>query len=254
MSWNLIDAIASTNQVDGRLVRPFGLSVKLGDVVQVQSNGNLSLQGSCRTLLGLNPTPARQGPPGDLFVQSAAGTSIAFRAAGTGSTLYPDLPSADACLDIQLANSQSWLLACRQRVLHTLTDQNRYREAILQSFQRGVWQKDWALVIEVGIVQQITLLAAQSQNTKLTLALSGQVASSAAMEAKLTSNASLVRTNSALVQWIMNEPSTAFCNAVRVKERWFSSPDVVPLESVEPAAGSLQAAPDADVWENISSK
>jgi len=62
MSWKLIKSIQG--ETDLRLILPFGLSLRVGDVIGVGRDGNFTLEGSCRSLLGLSagkPRPAQGG-------------------------------------------------------------------------------------------------------------------------------------------------------------------------------------------------
>src|ERR1700676_1103894 len=185
MSWSLIKSIQ--NETDLRLILPFGLAVRLGDVVSVGRDGNLALEGSSASLLGQpagEPRPA--GAVIDLMRQSGTGTTCVFRAAGTASTLFPSLPSTTAGFDIGFDSQEGWVLACSGRSLTSLDEVNRFRQPILDAYLRGVWKPDWALVISIATVDRMTLLASASRNTQVALSVTGTFASDSPLEAKLT--------------------------------------------------------------------
>jgi hypothetical protein len=250
MSWNLIKAIQASD-VDMRLVKPYGLRLRLGDIVKVDEKGGLTLEGSCFSILRERPLPSRKGSSGDLFVQSAKGTSIKFLAAGTASTQFPELPQANAGVKIEFEDSQSWMFACTGRVIEILEDHNRFRQAILSAYRRKVWDADWALVTQVATVESLTLIAATSDKTQVVLSLGASVADGATMEAKLTAHASIASTTSALDKWISNEPASAFINAIRVKPGWLRD-SVVALEAVDDTKErDFLSAPDEEAWEDV---
>lgn len=252
MPWNarnLVDSVSSADGVGARLVYPFGLALKIGDVVSASDGANLTLEGSCQSLLGKKLSAIRQGPPGDFLVQSKSKVSFAYRAAGTASTQFPQLPSANARYEIGLEEEQSWLVACTGRVMHSLTELAPLRQGILDSYARGVWQKHWALVYEVGIVDGLTLLAAKSRNTNLALTLGATVAPTATDVVKLTADVMVAQSTSSLVQWIPTAASVAFYNAIRIREHWFTPPDVATLESPQ-AESTIAKAEFDEVWES----
>src|SRR5438552_16613725 len=99
MSWDLIRSIQK--DTDLRLILPFGLNVHIGDVIGVQRDGSFILEGSSASLLGISPgNPRTAGIGVDLAKQSGKNTSMTFRAAGEASTLFPQLPTAHAGVDI----------------------------------------------------------------------------------------------------------------------------------------------------------
>ena len=70
MSWRLIRSIQESDDLAMRLIMPFGLSLGLGDVVEVQRNGTFLLEGSCESLLNINTGQPRLGDPRDIYVTS----------------------------------------------------------------------------------------------------------------------------------------------------------------------------------------
>ena len=248
MSWNLIRSLQQ--DTDLRLILPFGLSVRLGDIVSVDRNGNLTLQGRCESHLRLEAGSPRVGQPIDLMHQSGDGTSITYRGEGTASSLFPQLPSASAGFDVSFGSQNSYLLALKGRVLATLTDLDRFRQPILRAYRCGVWQPDWVLVTAVSTVERMTLLASQTRDTKLALSLDGQVAENAALEAKLTGGVSILSTSHNVTSCITTEPAPAFCEGWRIKASWWKPTDVGTL-SISAVNEEAEAASPDDFWEKM---
>jgi len=248
MSWTLIKSIQE--EADLRMILPFGLSLKVGDVIRVDRDGNFTLEGSCRSLLGLSAGKLRPAQPGsvDLVRQYGENTSCTFRTAGTMSNLFPELPTAQAGFDISFGASDSWLLALTGRVLSSLEETHRFRAPILDAYKMGVWKPDWALVISTAQVKRMTLIASSSSNTKVALSLNATVAQDAPLEVQLTSDATIVAANQEFVKCIIMEPATAFCSALRVRDSWWGSPVVGTLSK---ANNKNITDIDNQFWEDI---
>lgn len=99
----------------------------------------------------------------------------------------------------------------------------------------------------------MTLLASETKGTNVALSMDGQLPATAANEIKLTAGISIAATNRRLVQCITSEPSAAFCSAIRVRDSWWSGPEVGGLESThEPAPPpDPAAAPFEQFWEHV---
>src|SRR5207249_2165131 len=132
-----------------RLIVPFGLQVRPGDIVHVGEDGGLSLEGTTESLLGLpasKPRPATSGGVIDIMRTSKDGTQYTFRGKGQASTLFKDLPKASAGVDIEFGSSRGWILAVIGRSLSSLDEVNRYRKAIKEASERDIWDPNWALI------------------------------------------------------------------------------------------------------------
>jgi hypothetical protein len=237
---------------DVRLVLPFGLNLVVGDVVSIdKKDGNLTLEGSTRSLLRMEPgTPRTPAPPGDSWWLHGKGSQCTFRGAGTASALFAGAADASAGFDIHFDSAQSWLLATRKRQLASLDEVHRYRAPILAAFHRNVWKPDWALVTEVATADRVTLLASRMANTNVALSLGANVAANAATEVKLTADVSVSNTNQQLTQWIRSEPAVMGFRGLRVRDPWWRSAYVDTLKPGEEPAGDVQTASDEDFWED----
>jgi hypothetical protein len=249
MSLKLIQSIQKATEL--RLILPIGLNLALGDVISVAKDGVFRIEGSCRSLLGVPPGSSR--PPGakvDFQQQAGEGTVCAFRAAGTASSLFPDVPHANAGFDITLAAVDSWVLALVGRELTVLDQVDGLREPILNAYARGVWRNEWALVTGIATVDRMTLLASSSANTRVALSLGGQVSAAMPLEASLTADASIVGMNQQLIKCITSIPAVAFCTAIRVKSPWFGDPNIGQLKITREKGDPLTASHDA-FWEDV---
>lgn len=251
MSWRLIKEIQG--DTDLRLILPFGLTVRLGDVISVGKDGTLKLEGSAKSMLRMSAGKPREGDERgvDLLQQSKRGTKFSFRAAGTASTLFENLPSADAGFDIEFGSADAWLMALKGRSIDTLDELERFRRPILDAYHWGAWRADWALVTAIATVQGITLLAAESSGTKVALSTSAQFAPNASVEVKLTAGASVLATSSEIVQCIRDEPLIAFISAIRVKPGWLKND----IGALEPRRRDVLPEPEKaahhDFWESL---
>lgn len=248
MSLKLIKSIQK--DTDLRLILPFGLSLKLGDVIAVGPDGTFSLEGDVRSLLGISAGRSRTGEPTDSSWSSGKNVSHEFRLAGRASTLFPQLPHASAGMDVKLDSAKSWLLAVRGRQLRALENVNRFRAPILDAYRRGVWKPDWALVTTIGEASRMTLLAARSRNTKVALSLGAQISANAALEIQLTSGISIAAASQEITQCITRRRTAVSCGALRVRDPWWRSPEVAALREVAATADPL-SAPDDTFWESV---
>jgi len=251
MSWKLIKSIQDKTEL--RLILPFGLGLRLGDVISVSKDGKFMLEGSCRSLLGIRAGKPRtaQKKGVDLTQQFGKKTAYTFRTAGTASTLFPNLPTAKAGFDISFGTSDSWLLAIMGRVISSLDQVNRFRRSILKAYNLGVWKPDWALVVLVAKVDSMTLIASTSSDTKVALSSGATVSANASLEAKLTSDVSIAATNKEFMQYIIIEPTNTFCSALRVRDSWWHHPYVKTLADAGTDAEDMDSADDEEFWEDV---
>lgn len=231
---------------------PFGLNLKLGDVVSVNRNGTFNLEGTSASLLSRKVGKVRQPQPANvnLMRQSGSDTSLKFRTKGSASTLFENLPTANAGFDISFGSASGWMLAFTGRAISAIEELDTFRGDILGAYWRGVWKPDWALVTSVSTVERMTLLASSTSGTNVALALNGQFDPASPIEVQLTAEASIVATNHELIQCVTTEKITAFCSAVRVRDRWWSHPEVVTLEKHLAPDIALTASSD-DFWESV---
>jgi hypothetical protein len=248
MSWDLVRDIQTDTDV--RLILPFGLALRLGDVVSVGRDGAYSLEGSSASLLGQPPGSPRAGGAVDIGQLSGHGVSCTFRAAGSASTLFPELPHATAGLDIAFSKKSGWALAMTGRALLSLQNVNRYREPILDAYRRKVWKPDWALVTMIGDAERMTLLAARDNDTKVALSLNGTVAATAGLDVQLTSDVAIAATNQEITHCVTTTRMPVACRALRVRDPWWRSPYVSDLAWSAPPASVHEAADDA-FWEDV---
>ena len=252
MSWDLLRTVQQ--KTDIRLILPFGMNIRVGDVISLDRGGAFSIQGSTASVLGL-PRPAaedvRDGRDVDVADMYGKGTSRTFRLAGEASTLFQDLPSANAGFDISFKSVDSWLLALTGRTIKAFTEVNQYRRPILDAYFRGVWKPDWALVTAVAYADRMTLLASTSKDTKVALSLSGTVTKTTPLSAQLTAGASIAATNNELTQCITDAPGPVGCRAIRVRDRWWqSAADIGDLATIAPD-DSIEDASYNEFWQYI---
>jgi hypothetical protein len=246
MSWKLIKSIQK--KTDLRLIMPLGLNLKLGDVIAVGKDGTFTLEGSANSLLGSGLVKRRASQPAKINIYDVSGkkTQVQFRAAGTASAFFKGLPSASAGMDISFGSADEWVLAIWGRSLTSLDQIDAFRRPILDAYRWGVWKGDWALVTSIATVDKMTLLASRTRNTKVALSLSATVAPTGAPELKLTSGATIIATNAQITQCITTKPTVAFCAAIRVRDPWWSHPDIRTL-----AKGTVPRKPMTASYKNF---
>jgi hypothetical protein len=254
VSWQLIKQIRSAT--DGRLVLPLGLSLKLGDVVSVGDNGNLTWEGHVDTLLG--PTQVLQGrvgPPVNLFTTSDNGVRVSFRAAGHVSAIDPSIPNANAGVDIVFERAKSWVLGIVGRRIQQFAADS-LRAAILDANRRGVWKEDWALINQVAHVDRMTLIASTTANTKVALGIGANVGPQTPFESTLTADVHIAFATQQLTQCIFVRPTVAFVGGLRVRDEWWRKrPSVYGVLSSKPTQLAMDAEPAdrEEVWEDCDS-
>ena len=251
MSWKLIQSIQK--KTDLRLILPFGLSVKLGDVINVGRDGNFALEGSCKSILEMSAGKPRQADngKGDLMIQSGKEAKYVFRGEGSASSFFPQVPSAHGGFDVSFGKADSWILALKGRTIDSLSELNRFRHPIVTSFERGVWKPEWALVTSVARVERMTLLASTSAKTQVSLSLGAKINPAADLAAKLTSDISIVAANQEFTHYITPKPMIAFCTAIRVKDSFWRGYDIGTLNEATPKKKPVDKMKDRDFWEDI---
>ncbi|GAT03709.1 hypothetical protein [Mycolicibacterium fortuitum] len=251
MSWDLLRSVQE--RTDTRLIIPFGLEIRIGDVIRVDPNGEFTLEGSTSSVLGV-PRPSskdiRDGRAVDLADMFGKGATRTFRVEGEASTLFPDLPSATAGFDISFNSANSWLLALTGRNIRSFTEVDRYRKPILDAYGRGVWRRDWALVTTVAYADRMTLLAASSSATRVALSLAATVTAASPLSAQLTAGASIAASNNELTQCITDTPGPVGCRALRVRDRWWRPTDVGDLSELA-ADDKVEDPSYTDFWQDI---
>lgn len=252
MSWSLIRSIQ--RDTDLRLVMPFGLNLRVGDVISVGRDGGFTLEGTCGSLLDC-PAGQPRTPSGSigLMRQSGKNTTFKFRAAGTASALFQDLQNTKAGFDISFGSADGWVLALKGRSLTSLDDIDRFRRPILAAYRLKVWKSDWALVTSISTVERMTLIASRTSNTNVALALSGQVAANMPLEVQFTSGASILAISNEIIQCIIDEPLVAFCSAKRVCDPWWRFWSPTGIGSLAPGEGPkdpMKATAD-EFWEDV---
>lgn len=248
MSKDLIKTIQG--KTDMRLILPFGLSLRPGDIVSVGRDGGFSLEGSTESLLGLSVRTRDAGSPTDIYRLSGHETTCTFRGVGEASTLFPELPSASARFDVSFSSEQGWLLAMTGRQLRPLEEFNQLRRPILLAYRRGVWKPDWAIVTGVATADRMTLLAAETQHTDVMLTLSAIVTTGTPVEARLTAGVSITATSQQLTQCITQTSMPVACTGRRVRDPWWRNPYVQDLGDVD-LPKDAEAAPDDQFWEDV---
>ena len=249
MSWDLIRAVQ--RDTDVRLILPFGLALRLGDVISVGKDGGFTLQGSAKTLLGVGWGKARTGKGVDIEGSSGKDVSRQFRAAGKASTVFKNLPAASASLDVSFGSAESWLLAMTDRTLRSFEDVNRFRVPILDAYGRGTWKPDWALVTEIGTADRMTLLAAKAKNTNLALSLGATATASSGLKAQLTSGVTIAAASQQITQCITTRSMPVACRARRVMDSLWRAPYVGDLKAGVAAPSDGLEAPDDEFWEDV---
>jgi hypothetical protein len=259
VSWDLLRSVQK--ETDIRLILPIGLNIRVGDIVRVGDGGKFSLEGSTKSILGIpRPSAAKlsEGRPADQTWMGGKGTACDFRIAGKGSSLFPDLPKANAGFDIKFQSANSWLLALSGRKLLTFNEADSHRKPIIDAYKRKVWEPDWALVTEVAYADKMTLLASKFDKTNVALSISGTVDAQAALTVQLTASTSLAVSNNALLQSITDEAGPIGCRAIRIRDTFWKRffPKVGDLEAGAPCEpADAQAAYDAAtdrVWEELA--
>jgi hypothetical protein len=251
MSWKLIRSIQK-KETDLRLIMPFGLNLRLGDVISVAKNGEFTLEGTANSILGpgLVSTRTQQPAKVNLYNQSGSKTQVQFRAAGTASGLFQGLPTADAGVDISFGSADEWVLALTGRSLTSLQNINNFRRPILDAYRWEVWKPDWALVTSIATVDKMTLLASRTSKTKVALSLTAPAVPNAPVEVKLTAGATIVATSAQITQCITSDPIVAFCSAIRVRDSWWSGPTIKTLARAKAEKNAIKAS-DGEFWEDV---
>jgi hypothetical protein len=236
-----------------RIILPLGQTVRLGDIVGVNKDGSFSLEGSSASILGPGLLLQRDpNPKGSLYATASSSTKVEFRAAGSASSTFPNIPNANAGFDISFDSANEWVIALVGQSLQSLEEINQLRRHILDSYTSGIWEPHWALITSIIRADKMTFLASQSGNTKVALSLSAPVNGPAPIEFNLTAGATIVATTNRITQYISSETTTVFCTAIRVKDPWWSpgGPQTSDLEFVRAERDPLKV-PDEEFWLDV---
>jgi hypothetical protein len=246
--WDLLEDIQ--RQAGLRLISPFGLDLRLGDVVSVGKDGTFQLEGNAKSLLGVEPGRRRVGKSADFDKSFGKGFSYEFLAASRASTLLPHLPAASAALAVTFDSEKSWILALAGHKLRVLAEVNTLRKPILDAYDQKVWRRNWALITGVHTADQVTLLAAREADTKFSLGLGAKVAETSGLQAWLTSGISIRAANRELTQRICDERSSVACRAVKISDWFLRDPDLITMGVSGDRERDPLKVPDDNFWED----
>jgi hypothetical protein len=227
-----------------------------GDVVAVDSSGQLTLMGSLAMLLGKSRSRVRipeKSDTRDLFDSSGKSTTVGFRAKGEASILFPLLPAISAGVDISFHSANSWVLALVGRSITSLADVNKLRVQILDAYDRGIWRSEYVLINSVATADRMVLIASKVRNTKIALKLAGDFDPGVGAAVKITARPSIERMSSETHNRFADYRSAVACTGIRVRERWLRPPD---LKSLGQAVGRSETllVSDKSFWSDMDAR
>jgi hypothetical protein len=240
------------DSMDYRIVLPFGLNVRLGDVLSVGDEGRFRQETTTHLALGLEPGEPRESESlGDYYRQSQSGSSCAEKLSGQLSTTFPELPEESVGVDLSFQSAYAWVLAAAAQKTWSIEDLDRFRDPILRAYGRGTWRPDWVMVTDIVTADRFTLFASEAKDSKIALTFAAETNVPQTLTGKLTGDFSIARASEHVTTWVQRNPGAFACRALRVKSHWWGGTNIGNLAG--PPSASLQQALDAskeDFWED----
>ncbi|WP_146069663.1 hypothetical protein [Arthrobacter sp. B0490] len=217
---------------------PFGTPIALGHVVIVdQSTGRLSHVGTLADILGIDDLPELPPAPGQVNQELRIGESmsVGVLAEGEASTLFPNLPSAGARIEVRFGSDNSVYALVSQPEIRKLGQTHRLYAPILEAHAAKhhaakTWDQDWALITEIGTPSNVHAILSHSAGTSFLLQGRADVDLATAATADFAGSFSLQSSTNAVVEYRSHETPVLY-NAIRVKTPFWDVAEVQPLST-----------------------
>jgi hypothetical protein len=181
---------------------------------------------------------------------SSGSVSILFKAAGKAPAVGSVLTQAEAGFTIDFKKSKSTVYEAVGCVAPMIDDQVAVGKRILEMYQQGTWNKDWAVITELVQAKSATVLISNSSSSKIELSASGTFTGGAASLADVNAKLEMAFSKDMMTTLISQAGLTPLFKARAVK----SNGPIGPLDKANAISGSLSALDFATPGDSIRSE
>ncbi|WP_148684989.1 hypothetical protein [Mycolicibacterium tusciae] len=229
---------------------PLGQSMALGDCGYIEDNAFRYL-GTSDTMLGV---PAGDPIPGksqqSVEIVSGKDVNITVHAKGEPSAAFNIVIDAEAAVEITFASSKSFFIAAENVHVFTMKDPVILLAALLKLFNVGAWQKHFCFIYQIGVASSYSAALSHESSAKLLLNADVNLAPVEVSIASLAAGVKFARQSGSVERIIAKRDVTAFYNAYRIKDRFFSGPTVKTAAKLGPDAPADTIRKALDVADN----
>jgi hypothetical protein len=123
--------------------------------------------------------------------------------------------------------------------------------AILKSYDKGKWRKEWFLVESLHIAECATIMVSLDRSARLVLRASAPIQLGDVPLANLRAKLAVTSSRGTIVHVLGGRDLRPLFSCLRLKEPWYTDPSVVPVRGI--ADNSIDAFARASINELIDS-
>jgi hypothetical protein len=211
-----------------------GVQLELGDVGTVKDR--LFTRITSLKNLGISFT-VREDKTEEIQKHSSSGNvSILFKAAGKAPALGSVLTQAEAGFTIDFKKSKATVYEATGCVAPMIDDQIAVGKKIIELYQKGNWNENWAVVTELVQAKSSTVLISNSSSAKIELSAKGTITGSPSL-ADVSAELQLAFSKDMMTSLISQNGLTPLFRARAIK----SNGPIGPLEKVNAISGNRSA-------------
>ena len=210
-----------------RPILPFGLGLEIGTVGTLEDD-QFVIRGTSQSILRVSPgatTPAVAGEQ-NWLLQSGRDVKATFVPAGQTSSLFPNLPSASARVELSFGRDDSYLCVVGQPKVTSLADPASLIGAISAAYSAGGWPAENVLVYQIVTAESLLVLGSKTKNTNILLSASGDVGVAGTSLAKISGTFGVMAQTQDVIRFESGGGAPVFYNAYRVKKSFLGGQSV----------------------------
>lgn len=211
---------AARSNFQMRPALPLGTPIRLGDVIQVTDGGQIVSIGTVEDVLGLDIGTILPPASGTSSQRITSGDDVRFGvlAKGVASQLFPQMPSANARVEIELSRGDSVFALVTKPRIEKLANPHRLHKPMREAYFTDAWKPDFAVIIELGTPQHVQVILARSSDTKVMLEASADATLAGIDIADAAADLHTQATSKDVTQYRASG-TPIFYNAIRVRQK-----------------------------------
>lgn len=182
--------------------------------------------------LGIKIRASAEGSPQPLKYTSSKGTSIKTSAGA-------NVPAVTADISVEFSSEGAFIFDALN--VRQVRIENRYdvAAAILESYNREEWKKDWYVVESLHKADRATIIVSEENSAAIVLAASSDlpIPSTALADPKV--DFSVSSSHGKMFQVINGENLQPLYSCLRLSDGWFTAPNVVPVRGIVNTEASI---------------
>ena len=222
---------AAKSHFQMRPALPLGRPISLGDVIQVTEGGQIVSIGTLEDVLGVEVGEILPPARGTSSQRITSGDDVRFGvlAKGAASELFPQVPSANARVEIELSRGDSVFALVTKPRIERLANPHRLHDPMRKAFFTDAWKPGYAVVVELGTPQHVHVILAKNADTKVMLEAGADVTLVGMDIADAAASLHTQHTSKDVTEYRASG-TPIFYNAIKVRQKPLSGvTEVVPL-------------------------